>query len=71
MNKTLKNATVKEVIAILEQMNPNAILCTRELETEKGDFVSNFYTVESCKELNTTYFDDDGNEIKGDIVLIF
>lgn len=60
-------STVKELIEVLQKMNPEAVLCSAEFE---GDNVT-YYSIELCKEIsNATYCDDNGIETKGDIVVL-
>jgi hypothetical protein len=64
----MKNTTVKELIEILNGMNPDAIVCHLEFEKDTP-FYSSF---ELCRQYdNVTYIDDDGDDVKGDVVAIY
>jgi|JFJP01.1.fsa_nt_gi hypothetical protein len=64
----MKNTTVIELIEILKQMNPNAVVCNLEMEDDKP-----FYsTFEKCVEIkDVEYIDDSGDYKRGDIVAIY
>lgn len=64
----MKNTTVKELIEILKNMNPEAVVCHLELEEDKPVYS----TFEICRQYdNVTYIDDNGNDVKGDVVAIY
>jgi hypothetical protein len=64
----MKNTTVKELIEILKQMNPDAVVCSLEMENDKPIYSS----FEMCKEYkDVKYIDDFGNDENGDIVAIY
>jgi len=66
--KKMKNTTVKELIEILKKLNPDAVVCHLELEDDKPIYSS----FEICREFeNVTYIDDDGNDVKGDVVTLY
>ena len=66
--RTMKNTTVKELIEILNGMNPDAIVCHLELEKDTPIYSS----FELCRQYdNVTYIDDDGDDVKGDVVAIY
>jgi UV DNA damage repair endonuclease len=66
--KKMKNTTVEELIEILKQMNPKAVVCHLELEDDKPIYS----TFEICRQYdNVTYIDDDGDDVKGDVVAIY
>lgn len=63
-SKALINPTVKELIEILQGMNPDAVVCI--LEFEHHEIIS----IEVCSEVKyCTYINDDGDCVKGDVVL--
>ena len=64
----MKNTTVKKLIEILNGMNPDAIVCHLELEKDTPIYSS----FELCRQYdNVTYIDDDGDDVKGDVVAIY
>ena len=64
----MKNTTVKELIEILKKMNPDAVVCHLEMENDEPIYS----TFEICRQYdNVTYIDDNGNDIKGDVVAIY
>ena len=64
----MKNTTVKELIEILNGMNPDAIVCHLELEKNTPIYSS----FELCRQYdNVAYIDDDGDDVKGDVVAIY
>jgi hypothetical protein len=64
----MKDITVKELIEILKKMNPKAVVCHLELESDKPIYS----TFEMCRQFNNvTYISDNGDEEKGDIVAIY
>jgi hypothetical protein len=66
--KKMKNTTVEELIEILKQMNPKAVVCHLELEDDKPIYS----TFEICRQYdNVTYIDDEGDDVNGDVVAIY
>lgn len=66
--RTMKNTTVEELIEILKEMNPKAVVCHLEMEDDKPIYNS----FEICRQYeNVTYIDDDGNDVIGDVVAIY
>ncbi len=64
----MKNTKVKELIGILKEMNPDAVVCNLEME----DYQPIYSTFEICREFeNVTYIDDDGEDVKGDVVALY
>jgi len=64
----MKNTTVEELIDILKQMNPKAVVCHLELEDDKPIYSS----FEMCIQHDSViYINDDGNDVKGDVVAIY
>jgi hypothetical protein len=64
----MKNATVEELIEILKEMNPKAVVCHLEMENDKPIYNS----FEICRKYdNVTYIDDVGDDVKGDVVAIY
>lgn len=62
----MKNTTVKELIEILEKMNPDAVVCHYDFE------YGEYSTFEICREVGrASYIDDSGDIQTGDIVAIF
>lgn len=62
----MKNTTVKELIEILEKMNPEAVVCHYDFEYDE------YSTFEICREVReASYIDDAGDTQTGDIVAIF
>lgn len=67
----MKNITVKEFIEYLGNMNPDAIVCNWEHDTDDNGDPTCYSSIEVCKELsNVSYIDDVGNDVIGDIVVI-
>ena len=66
--KSMKNTTVKELIEIHKEMNPDAVVCHLEMENEEPVYS----TFEICRQYdNVTYIDDEGNDVVGDVVAIY
>ena len=66
--KKMKNTTVEELIEILKEMNPKAVVCHLEMEDDEPIYSS----FEICRQYeNVTYIDDDGNDVIGDVVAIY
>jgi elongation factor P hydroxylase len=66
--KKMKNTTVKELIEILKEMNPDAVVCSLEMENDEPIYL----TFEICREYkDVTYIDDEGNDVEGDVVAIY
>jgi len=66
--RTMKNTTVKELIEILKNMNPDAVVCHLEMEDNEPIYSS----FEICREFeNVTYIDNDGDDVKGDVVALY
>lgn len=66
----MKNTTVKELIEILQTMNPDALVCS--MEANGPDYEPAFSTFEICKEFpNVKYIDDIGDFKTGDVVAIY
>jgi len=64
----MSNTTVEELIEVLKKMNPKAVVCHLELENDKPIYSS----FEICRQYdNVTYIDDDGDDVKGDVVAIY
>ena len=62
----MKNTTVKELIEILEKMNPDAVVCHYDFE------YGEYSTFEICREAGVvSYIDDSGDTKKGYVVTIF
>lgn len=64
----MKNVTVKELIEILQKLNPDAVVCHLELENDKPIYNS-FEIVRQYD--NVTYINDEGDEEDGDVVAIY
>lgn len=65
----MKNTTVNELIEILKTMNPNAVVCSCELD-EHG--LPIYQTFEICREFpKSTYINDSGEDDYGDVVAIY
>ena len=68
--KGLNNTTVKDMLILLQSMNPDALVCY--MFQEKEEDKPTFFTFEACTEMkDTTYIDGAGYEKKGDVVAIF
>ena len=66
--RTMKNTTVEELIEILKEMDPNAVVCHLEMENDKPIYNS----FEICRQYdNVAYIDDVGDDVKGDVVAIY
>jgi len=66
--RTMKNTTVKELIEILKEMNPDAVVCHLEMEDDEPIYS----TFEICRQYdNVTYIDDEGNNVTGNVVAIY
>ena len=64
----MKNTTVKELIEILKQMNPDAVVCSLEMENDEPIYS----TFEICIEYkDVTYTNDSGDNERGDVVAIY
>jgi len=67
--RNMKNETVGELIKRLQVMDENAVVCGMELD-DGYDMV--FSTFEICKEFkNVTYIDDNGDDVKGNVVSLY
>ena len=63
----MKNTTVKELIEILQGMNPDAVVCG----AEQGEYPE-FATFEICSEYkDASYLGDSGDVKVGDIVVLY
>lgn len=66
--KTMRNTTVEELIEMLKEMNPKAVVC--HLEMEDNEAIYNSFEI--CRQYNNvTYIDDAGNDVIGDVVAIY
>jgi hypothetical protein len=64
----MKNTTVKELIEILKNMNPDSVVCHLEMEDNSPIFSS----FEIYREYNNvTYINDSGDDVVGDVVAIY
>jgi hypothetical protein len=64
----MKNPTVKELIEILKEMNPDAVVCHLEFEDGKPIYDS----FDMCTQFkDVDYIDDGGNFVKGDVVALY
>ena len=64
----MKNVTVKELIKILQEMNPDVVVCHLEIEGGKPIYS----TFEICRQFNNViYIDDEGTDAEGDIVALY
>jgi hypothetical protein len=62
----MKNTTVKELIKMLIEMNQDAVVCLGEVD---ASYSVSYSTAEICRQVkNTSYIDDDGDVVVGDIV---
>ena len=67
MENTMENTTVKELIKILSQMNPDALVCGFDIDEDP-----NLSTFEICREFNdVAYIDDSGATKYGDVVAFY
>ncbi len=65
----MKNATVKELIELLETFDQDAIVCRIEPDDNDVPFYS---TVEMVKSIGLShYIDDAGDEVNGKIIGIY
>ena len=63
----MKNTTAKELIEILKEMKPDAVVCHLVIENDKPIFS----TFEICRQYdNVTYIDDAGDDVLGDVIAI-
>ena len=64
----MKNTTVEELIKMLKEMNPKAVVCRLEFEDNK----TIYSTFEICRQFdNVSYINDQGYQINGDVVAIY
>lgn len=64
----MKNTTVEELIEILKEMNPKAVVCHLEM-VDNEPIYSSF---EICRQFDkVTYIDDEGDSVNGDVVAIY
>lgn len=65
----MRNATVKELIELLSTMNPDAVVCSCELDEYH---IPIYQTFEICREFpNSKYINDNGEDECGDVVAIY
>jgi len=63
------NLTIKELIGILKDMNPDAVVCIGENNGFSHTPRMEYSSIENCVEVkNASYIDDGGDEVVGDIV---
>ena len=62
--------TVKDLITMLESMNPNAVICT--LDIDGGSELGVYFDLEICREQkNAEYVNREGKINTSDIVIIY
>jgi len=62
----MKNITVKELIKLLNEMNPDAVVCIGDSDLS---YSTGYATIDDCQEVkNASYINDGGWKVVGDIV---
>ena len=62
------NKTVKELIDILKELDPNSVVCNVEMKND----IPIFSSIEICRQFNNvTYINDSGDTEVGNIVAIY